>query len=59
MSLVGKDSYTVVVVLALIGAATDMLDDRTARRFLSRDRKGKLGRYDLVFDTVFVLCVMA
>jgi phosphatidylglycerophosphate synthase len=59
LSFVGKDAYTVVVVLALIGAATDILDGRTARKFLSRDRKGKLGRYDLVFDTFFVLCIMA
>jgi phosphatidylglycerophosphate synthase len=59
ISLVGKDAYTVVVVLALMGAATDILDGRTARRFLSRDHKGRLGRYDLVFDTFFVLCILA
>ena len=59
MSLVGKDAYTVVVVLALIGAATDVLDGRIARRFLGKDRKGKLGKCDLAFDTFFVLCIMA
>jgi phosphatidylglycerophosphate synthase len=59
ISLVGKDAYTVVVVLALMGAATDILDGRTARRFHSRDHKGRLGKYDLVFDTFFVLCILA
>ena len=59
ISLVGKDAYTVVVVMALIGAATDVLDGRIARRFLGKDRKGKLGNCDLAFDTFFVLCIMA
>jgi phosphatidylglycerophosphate synthase len=59
LSLIGKDAYTVVVVLALMGAATDVLDGRIARKFLSKDRKGKLGKYDLAFDTFFVLCILA
>ena len=59
LSLLGKDAYTVVVVLALMGAATDVLDGRTARRYLGKDRKGKLGKYDLAFDTFFVLCILA
>jgi phosphatidylglycerophosphate synthase len=59
LSLLGKDAYTVVVALALIGAATDVLDGRTARKFLGKDRKGKLGKYDLVIDTFFVLCILA
>jgi phosphatidylglycerophosphate synthase len=59
LSFVGKDAYTAVVVLALVGAATDVLDGRTARRFISRDRKGRLGKYDLAFDTFFVLCILA
>ena len=36
-----------------------MLDGRIARKFLSKDRKGKLGKYDLLFDTFFVLCILA
>ena len=59
LSFVGKDAYIVVVVLALVGAATDLLDGRAARRYLGKERESKLGKHDLTFDTFFVLCVLA
>jgi phosphatidylglycerophosphate synthase len=42
----------------LIGAATDILDGKAARRYLGKDREGKLGKYDLEVDTLFFLCVI-
>lgn len=59
LSLIGKDAYTTVFVLALVGAATDVLDGRAARRFLRNGQKGRLGRHDLMVDTFFVLCILA
>lgn len=58
LSLIGKGVYTVVVVLALVGAATDVLDGRAARRYLGKDREGKLGKHDLTVDTLLVLCIL-
>ncbi len=59
LSFVGKGAYIVVVILALVGAATDVLDGRAARRYLGKDREGKLGKHDLTVDTLFVLCILA
>jgi phosphatidylserine synthase len=58
LSFVGPDAYLAVVVLVLIGAATDILDGIAARRYLGKDREGKLGKYDLEVDTIFVLCTL-
>jgi phosphatidylserine synthase len=58
LSFVGPDAYLAVVVLVLIGAATDILDGIAARRYLGKDREGKLGKYDLEVDTIFVLCAL-
>jgi len=57
LSLIGKDAYITVVILALVGAATDMLDGKAARRYL-KNRESKLGKYDLEIDTLFVLCII-
>lgn len=59
LSFIGKDAYITVVFLALVGAATDVLDGRAARRYLGNDREGKLGKHDLTIDTLFVLCILA
>jgi len=59
LSFVGKGAYIVVIILALVGAATDMLDGRAARTYLGKGREGKLGKHDLTVDTLFVLCILA
>lgn len=58
LSFVGPGAYIAVVILALIGAATDILDGKAARRYLGKDREGKLGKYDLEVDTFFFLCII-
>ncbi len=58
LSFAGKNAYIVVVILTLIGATTDMFDGKAARRYLGDKREGKLGKYDLEVDTLFVLCVI-
>ena len=58
LSFIGKSAYLVVVILTLVGAATDILDGKVARRYLGVNREGKLGKYDHEIDTLFVLCVM-
>lgn len=58
LSFIGKDAYIAVVILALIGAATDIFDGKAARHYLGENRQGKLGRYDLEVDTLFVLCII-
>jgi phosphatidylglycerophosphate synthase len=59
LSFIGKDAFTTVFVLALVGALTDILDGRAARRFLRKGHKGRLGRHDVAVDTLFVLCILA
>ncbi|MFC2068464.1 CDP-alcohol phosphatidyltransferase family protein [Chloroflexota bacterium] len=59
LSFVGKDAYTIVIVLALIGATTDIFDGKAARHYIGGNRKSKLGKYDIEVDTLFVLCIMA
>ncbi len=58
LSFIGKDAYLVVVILVLVGAVTDILDGKAARYYLGNDREGKLGKYDLEVDTLFVLCAI-
>jgi len=55
LSFIGKDAYIGVVILVLVGAVTDIFDGKTARRYLGKNRKSKLGKYDLEVDTLFVL----
>jgi phosphatidylglycerophosphate synthase len=59
LSLIGKDAYIAVVILALIGGATDIFDGKAARRYLRENRQSRLGKYDVEVDTFFVLCVIA
>jgi len=58
LSFRGEDAYTAVVILALIGAATDIFDGKAARRYLGEGREGKLGKYDLEIDTIFIFCII-
>ena len=58
LSFIGKDAYLTVVILALVGAATDIFDGKVARRYL-KNRESKLGKYDVEIDTLFVLCIIA
>jgi phosphatidylglycerophosphate synthase len=59
LSFIGKDAYLAVVILALIGGATDIFDGKAARRYLRENRQSKLGKYDVEIDNLFVLCVIA
>ena len=59
LSFVGRDAYIAVVVLTLIGGATDIFDGKAARRYLRGNRQSKLGKYDVEIDNFFVLCIIA
>ena len=59
LSFIGKDAYLTVVILALIGAATDMLDGKIARHYLRENRQSRLGKYDAETDNLFVFCIIA
>ena len=59
LSFIGKDAYIAVVILALIGGATDIFDGKAARRYLRENRQSKLGKYDVEIDNFFVICVIA
>ena len=59
LSFIGKDAYIAVVILALVGGATDIFDGKAARRYLHGNRQSKLGKYDVEIDNFFVLCVIA
>ena len=58
LSLVGKNAYLAVVILVLVGAATDILDGKVARHYLGPDKEGKLGKYEMEIDTFFILCAL-
>ena len=58
LSFIGKDAYIAVVILTLVGAATDILDGKIARHYFGGNREGRLGKHDLEIDTLFVLCVL-
>ena len=47
-----------VVILTLVGAATDILDGKVARHYFTENREGRLGKHDVVVDTFFVLGVL-
>ena len=57
LSLCGKNAYIVVVILSLVGGATDMFDGKVARRYL-KGKTDRLGKYDLEIDTFFVLSII-
>jgi len=59
LSFVGRDAYVVVVILALIGGATDIFDGKAARRYLREKKQGRLGKYDVEIDNFFVHCILA
>lgn len=59
LSFVGREAYVVVVILALIGGATDILDGKAARRYLRENRQGRLGQYDVEVDNFLVHCIIA
>ncbi|MFC2063158.1 CDP-alcohol phosphatidyltransferase family protein [Chloroflexota bacterium] len=59
LSFIGKDAYIAVVILALIGGATDIFDGKAARRYLRENRQSRLGKYDVEIDNFFVLCFIA
>ncbi len=58
LSFIGKSAYLAVVILTLVGAVTDMLDGKAARRYLGVNREGKLGKHEHEIDNFFILCVM-
>ena len=58
LSFIGKSAYITVVILTLVGAATDILDGKAARRYLGNDREGRLGKHDVEVDTFFLLSVV-
>jgi len=59
LSFIGKDAYLAAVVLVIIGGITDIFDGRVARHYLGENREGKLGKYDLQIDTLFIFCTLA
>ncbi len=58
LSFIGKSAYIAVVILTLVGAATDILDGKVARHYFGENREGKLGKHDVEVDTLFILCVL-
>jgi phosphatidylglycerophosphate synthase len=59
LSFAGKNAYMAVVILTLVGGATDILDGQLARRYFREGKEGRLGKHDIEIDTVFILCVLA
>ena len=58
LSFIGKSAYIAVVILTLVGAATDILDGKVARHYFGENREGRLGKHDVEIDTLFLLCVL-
>ncbi len=58
LSFIGKSAYITVVILTLVGAATDILDGKVARHYFGENREGRLGKHDVEIDTLFLLCVL-
>ncbi|MFC1984741.1 CDP-alcohol phosphatidyltransferase family protein [Chloroflexota bacterium] len=58
LSFIGESAYITVIILTLVGAATDILDGKVARHYFGGNREGRLGKHDLEIDTLFVLCVL-
>jgi len=59
LAFIGKDVFLIVLSLVFIGALTDILDGRVARRYLNEGEESRLGRYDIVADIIFILCIIA
>ena len=59
LSFIGKDAYVTVVILALIGGATDIFDGKAARRYLRNKKQSRLGKHDVEIDNFFVLTIIA
>lgn len=59
LSFAGKTAHLAVVIITLAGAATDILDGMAARRYLGKNREGRLGKHDAEIDIIFLLCVLA
>ena len=59
LGFIGKDAYITVVILALIGGATDIFDGKAARRYLLKKRQSRLGKYDVDIDNFLVLSIIA
>ena len=59
LSFAEKSAYLAVIILALVGVATDILDGRAARRYLGENREGRLGKHDVEVDTFFIMCILA
>ncbi len=58
LSFIGASAYIAVVILTLVGAATDILDGKVARHYFGDNGEGRLGKHDAAIDTLFLLCVM-
>jgi len=41
LSFIGKSAYIAVVILTLMGAATDILDGKVARHYFDENREGR------------------
>lgn len=59
LSFVGKNAYMAVVILTLIGGATDIFDGKLARHYFPEGKEGRLGKHDIEIDTFFILCALA
>ena len=58
LSFIGKSAYIAVVILTLVGAATDILDGKVARHYFGANNEGRLGKHEHEIDALFILCVM-
>ena len=58
LSFAGEGAYIAVVILALLGAVTDIFDGVAARRYLGGNREGRMGKHDVEIDTFFILCII-
>ena len=59
LSFMGKDAYITVIILTFIGGLTDIFDGKAARHYLGEGKQGRLGKYDVEVDIVFVLSILA
>jgi len=58
LATIGAGVYILVILLSFLGALTDIYDGKTARRYLGKDKEGKLGKHDITIDTVFISCII-
>ncbi len=59
LSFLGQGAYLTVIILTLVGGATDMLDGAIARHYLEEGNEGRFGKYDGEVDTFLVFCTLA